>query len=192
MIEYAAVSGKGCVRGGNEDNYYVKGRFHALEEIDEILRAADPDNVFFVIGHRHRGYERYLLEQNAALGEKGFRIYSMIPTMITPYHMKRLKKSGTAIRISIEPSEIGLYKSCAYEVFKQRRSILLALDGNSAGVNLIQEARNGRYRARIFVSRHSRTLAAKADTLEGYVTLISGEEDAEKVLKAIREGGENA
>ena len=38
MIEYAAVSGKGCVRGGNEDNYYVKGRFHALEAIDEEVR----------------------------------------------------------------------------------------------------------------------------------------------------------
>ena len=100
--------------------------------------------------------------------------------------------AGVGVLVSIDSSGMGLYKSFAYEIFKRRPSVLLALDGNSAGVNLIQEARNGRYRARIFVSRHSRTLAAKADTLEGYVTLISGEEDAEKVLKAIREGGENA
>ena len=168
----------------NNDRRATVVREEGKRLIDEILRAADPDNVFFVIGHRHRGYERYLLEQNAALGEKGFRIYSMIPTMITPYQMKRLKKNSTAIRISIEPSEIGLYKSCAYEVFKQRRSILLALDGNSAGANMIQEAKNAKYKCRIYVSAHSRLLRAKAESLEGYVTVFS---DPDEILPHLKE-----
>ena len=137
-----------------------------------------------MIGHRQRGYEHYLLEQNAALGEKGFRIYSMIPSTITPYQANRLKKSGAAIRVSIEPSEIGLYKSCAYEVFKQRRSILLALDGNSAGANMIQEAKNAKYKSRIYVSAHSRPLRAKAESLEGYVTVFS---EPEEILPALLE-----
>ncbi len=168
----------------NNDRRATVVREEGKRLIDEILRSADPDNVFFVIGHRHRGYERYLLEQNAALGEKGFRVYSMIPTMITPYQMKHLKKSGTAIRISIEPSEIGLYKSCAYEVFKQRRSILLALDGNSAGANMIQEAKNAKYKCRIYVSAHSRLLRAKAESLEGYVTVFS---DPDEILPHLKE-----
>ena len=168
----------------NNDRRATVVREEGKRLINAILRSADPDNVFFVIGHRHRGYERYLLDQNAALGEKGFRIYSMIPTMITPYQMKYLKKNGTAIRISIEPSEIGLYKSCAYEVFKQRRSILLALDGNSAGANMIQEAKNAKYKCRIYVSAHSRLLRAKAESLEGYVTVFS---DPDEILPHLRE-----
>ena len=152
--------------------------------IDRILQYADPENVFFVIGHRQRGYERYLLERNAALGDRKFRIYSMIPAMITPYQAGRLKKSGVSIRISIEPSEIGLYKSCAYEVFKQRRSILLALDGNSAGANMIQEAKNAKYKSRIYVSAHSRLLRTKAESLEGYVTVFA---DPEEILPHLKE-----
>ena len=152
--------------------------------IDRILQCADPENVFFVIGHRQRGYERYLLERNLALGDRKFRIYSMIPSMITARQARRLKKSGVAIRISIEPSEIGLYKSCAYEVFKQRRAILLALDGNSAGANMIQEAKNAKYRSRIYVSAHSRLLRTKAESLEGYVTVFS---DPEEILPRLEE-----
>ena len=161
----------------NNDRRTTVIREEGKRLIDEVLKNADPDNVFFVIGHRQCGYERYLLKKNAALGERKFRIYSMIPTMITPYQAHRLKKSGVSIRVSIEPSAIGLYKSCAYEVFKQRRSILIALDGNSAGANMIQEANNAKYKTRIYVSGHSRILRAKAESLEGYVTVFSEPEE---------------
>ena len=67
---------------------------------------------------------------------------------------------------------MGTYKSIAYEIFKRRESTLIALDGNSAGANLIQEAKNAKYRCRIYVSRSSRTLREKAESLEGYVTLL--------------------
>ncbi len=45
----------------------------------------------------------------------------------------------------------------------------MAFDGNSAALNLIQEARNGREKCRIYINPKSRDLAAKAKMLEGYV-----------------------
>ena len=66
-------------------------------------------------------------------------------------------------------------------------SLVLALDGNSAGANTIQEAKNGRKKAAIFVCRRSRLLAAKAATLEGYVTLFDGPEALEKILEAVEQ-----
>jgi len=52
-------------------------------------------------------------------------------------------------------------------------SALLAFDGNSAVLNLIQEARNGRMKCRIYLNSRSRGLAAKAKMLEGYVHPLS-------------------
>ena len=173
----------------NNDRRSTITREEGRKLIDAILQHADPENVFFVIGHRQRGYERYLLEQNRERWGNRFRIFSMVPTMISARQEKQLRKSGAAIRVSIEPSAIGLYKSCAYEVFKQRRSILLALDGNSAGANMIQEAKNAKYRCRIYVSTHCRILRAKAESLEGYVTLFSQpEEILPQLLEDLKEG----
>ena len=173
----------------NNDRRSTITREEGRKLIDAILQHADPENVFFVIGHRQRGYERYLLEQNRERWGNRFRIFSMVPTMISARQEKQLRKSGTAIRVSIEPSAIGLYKSCSYEVFKQRRSILLALDGNSAGANMIQEAKNAKYRCRIYVSTHCRILRAKAESLEGYVTLFAQpEEILPQLLEDLKEG----
>ena len=79
------------------------------------------------------------------------------------------------VRVAIEPSSMGLYKSIAYEVFKRRPSILLALDGNAAGANLIQEAKNAKKKCRTFVDPASKSLRVKADTLEGYITWLNRE-----------------
>ena len=76
---------------------------------------------------------------------------------------------------------MGVYKSISYEIFKRRESTLIALDGNSAGANLIQEAKNAKYRCSIYVSRRSRVLKSKAESLEGYVTLIA-EDGADRIL----------
>ncbi|MBO6047138.1 MAG: hypothetical protein J6P61_05210, partial [Erysipelotrichaceae bacterium] len=84
------------------------------------------------------------------------------------------------IRVAIEPVSMGLYKSIAYEIFKRTNSILIALDGNSAGANLIQEARNSKKKCRLFVNPHSKMLKEKANSLQGYVTLL---ENNEEVLK---------
>ena len=96
-----------------------------------------------------------------------------MPTKISRAEKERLLAVSPGIRISIEPSGMGLYKSFAYEIFKRRPSVLIAFDGNSAGANMIQEAKNGKYKCQIFVSGHCRVLKAKASSLQGYVTVFT-------------------
>ena len=50
-----------------------------------------------------------------------------------------------------------------------RPSALLAFDGNSACLNLIQEAKNAKHKCRIYLDPKSRALAAKGALLQGYV-----------------------
>ena len=151
--------------------------------IDEVLKMADPEKVFFVVGYRLKGYEEYLIEENQKGFGGRFRIFAIIPTLISEKEEKNLRRSGVNIRVSIESSPMGLYKSFAYEIFKRRFSVLLALDGNSAGANMVQEARNAKYKCRTYVSAHSRILKTKAASLGGYVTVFS---DENEVLPAIR------
>jgi hypothetical protein len=73
---------------------------------------------------------------------------------------------------------MGLYKSFAYEIFKRRASVLLAFDGNSPAANLVQEAKNGRFRCSIYVDGRCRALSAKARMLQGYVYVFSRDDDA--------------
>lgn len=137
--------------------------------IDQLLQEGDPERVFFVIGHSFSAYEKYLVEQNRGR----FEIAAIVPRYINPRTAGALKKANLTIRVSIEPNGMGLYKSFAYEIFKHRPSVLLALDGNAAGANLIQEAKNGRHKCRIFVNPRSRTLWAKAQSLGGYANSLS-------------------
>ena len=139
------------------------------ELIDRLLAAADPERFCFVVGHTLGGQEGYLVRQAG----KRFQIRAMVPSMITRAELGRLKKAGTGIVVSIESSGMGLYKSFAHEIFKRRPSVLLAFDGNSAAMNLIQEARNGREECRIFINPRSRGLTVKAKMLEGYVRPLS-------------------
>ena len=76
---------------------------------------------------------------------------------------------------------MGLYKSFAYEIFKRMNSVLLVFDGNAPALNLIQEAKNGRCKCRIFVNPRSRGLTVKAKLLEGYVQPLA---DAETIAEA--------
>ena len=152
--------------------------------IDGILQTADPEKIFFMIGHKLTGYERYLVERNRAAYGGRFRIYAMVPSMIDDREAAKLRKSGVKIRISIESSPMGLYKSIAYEVFKHRSSVLLALCGNSSGANMIQEAKNAKNKCRIYVSSHSRILRAKAVSLRGYVTVFSDENEVLEKITA--------
>ena len=68
---------------------------------------------------------------------------------------------------------MGLYKSFSYEIFKRMDSALIAFDGNAPAQNLLQEAKNGRGRCRIFINPRSRGLRVKAKMLEGYVVPVS-------------------
>ena len=73
------------------------------------------------------------------------------------------------ICISPETEELGIYKSFNYEIFERRKAIVIAFDGNSPVLNLVQEAKNGKGKSKIYVNQENQLLREKADTLEGYV-----------------------
>ena len=100
--------------------------------------------------------------------------------------MSKLKNSPAYIRVAIEPVGLGSYKSIAYEVFKRRPSVLLALDGNSAAANLVQEAKNAKYPCTIFLNEASRSLREKAESLQGYVTTFRDTEGiADRIIDLV-------
>ena len=149
----------------------------------DALLELDPEKVFFVIGHKMLGHERYLVEHN-----RGFEIYAIIPSLMTPPQMRRLQKAHlTGIRISTEAQEMGLYKSFNYEIFERRNCVLFAFDGNSAAANLVQEARNGKGKTWIFIYPNSPVLKAKAASLEGYVTKNSTGKEAVRRIEKLQE-----
>ena len=150
--------------------------------LEELTRRLDPDRTCFVIGSRMIGYERELVKRCGGR----FDIFAIVPTLITPAEARRIQESGVGVRVSIEPTRMGLYKSFAYEIFKRRPSVVIALDGNSAGANTVQEAKNGRGKARIFVNRRARVLYAKAQTIQGYVSVIDGTQDVDAILASVR------
>lgn len=107
--------------------------------------------------------------------------------MIGDVEKENILRSDVHVRIALESTTMGVYKSFAYEIFKRRESVLLALDGNASGANMIQEAKNGKEKCYIFVGSHSLTLRRKAESLEGYVTILQDEALASAaVLDAIR------
>ena len=44
------------------------------------------------------------------------------------------------------------------------------------------EAKNGKKKARIFVNRHAKVLYAKAQAIQGYVSIFDGAEAAEEII----------
>ena len=165
----------------NNDHHHTRVKEEFRLFIEELVKKADPQKVFFVIGHRLLGYEREL----ADLAGHKFRIFAIVPTQITLTEAGRLRRYDLGIRISIEPTGLGLYKSFSYEIFKRRPSVVIAIDGNSSAINVVQEARNGKKKAQIFVSSHAGLLTSKAKMLEGYAKLIDGSESPE-IISGIR------
>ena len=163
----------------NSDRHRTRVREYGRRAIDALLSKADPDRVFFVVGHRLSGYERYLIEQNRGR----FQIYAIVPSELSRAECSRLRRSGVSLRLSIEPSGNGLYKSFAYEIFKRRPSVLLAFDGNSPAANLVQEAKNARRDCAIYVDGACHSLLAKARMLQGYVRIFGpGDDVAGEIL----------
>ena len=151
--------------------------------IKNLTDELSAEQVCFVIGSRLTGYERELVR----LASGRFEIFAIVPTRVTDAEARRIKQSGVGVRVSIEPTRMGLYKSFAYDIFKRRPSVVVALDGNSAGANTIQEAKNGKKKAWIFVNRHARVLSAKAQAIQGYVSVFEGAEAAEKIKRAVND-----
>ncbi len=143
----------------------------ASREVDRLLALLDPEEFFFVIGHKMSGYEKYLVEKNRLLSNP-FKIFAFVPSLVSREEKNRLMESEVHIRVSTESEGMGIYKSFNYEIFERRPSILIGFDGNSAGTNLIQEAKNGKGHARIYVWDKCLALRQKAESLEGYVTFF--------------------
>ena len=168
------------IAGGSFNNSSHRSKLTADDRdfLEALLEGADPEKTFFVLGHSLTGQEAFLARQAAGR----FRVYAIVPRLISRAEKTRLQKAGVHVLLSIENSPMGLYKSFAYEIFKRRPSALLAFDGNSAALNLIQEARNGREKCRIYINPRSRGLAVKAKALEGYVRPLC---DAGAILKEL-------
>ena len=71
-----------------------------------------------------------------------------------------------------------------YEIFERRESIVIAFDGNSPVLNLVQEAKNGKGKSKIYVNKENSLLKEKAETLEGYVVAFDMNENiVEKIFE---------
>ena len=105
---------------------------------------------------------------------KKFEIDAIIPKRVNEEVKNSLLNSSIdGIRVSIEQEEVGIYKSFNYEIFERRPSIVVAFDGNSPVSNLVQEAKNGKGKAKIFVNGKSEALKEKLKSLVGYVEDLS-------------------
>ncbi len=164
----------------NTENRATRVTAEGAKHLDKLMDYLDPEEVCFVIGHKLSGYEKYLIEHN----KKNFRIYAVVPALLTSQEIEKLKNSGAYIRVSTESEGMGIYKSFNYEIFERRPALVVAFDGNSAAANLIQEARNGKGKAAICIFGHSKTLKQKAASLEGYVHFFDEDNDLIEILKS--------
>ncbi len=155
----------------NTENRATRVTKEGAAQLDALMDKLSPEEVCFVIGHKLSGYEKYLLDNN----KKKFKVYAVVPAMITEKEKDMLLSYKVRIRVSTETQGMGIYKSFNYEIFERRPSMVVAFDGNSAAANLIQEAKNGKGKAHILVWGHSKTLRQKALSLKGYVDIFDEE-----------------
>lgn len=166
---------------------YTTSTYTKVSEQDKLLLQAlldelDPNKVFFVVGHKLSGQEKYIVEHN-----RGFEIYSVVPSLLEEKQLHKLLKANLGIRISTEAQEMGIYKSFNYEIFERRNSVLVAFDGNSSIANLVQEARNGKGKCYIYIYPKSIMLKAKAASLEGYVTIDASHSEVIEKIQQLEE-----
>ena len=150
----------------------------------ELVKKVSAKKAFFVIGHQMEGYEKALTEIVREYNKK-IEVDAIIPKMISDEVRERLlDKQIKGIRISTESEELGIYKSFNYEIFERRKSIVIAFDGNSPVANLVQEAKNGKGKAKIYVNKECMALREKAKSLYGYVVPFDLKDDiVEKILQ---------
>ena len=166
----------------NTESRATKVSKKAAEQMDSLMEYLNPEEVCFVIGHKLAGYEKYLINHN----KKGFRIYSVVPSLMDKKEIDKIKACGVQVRVSPESQGMGIYKSFNYEIFERRPSAVIAFDGNSAAANLIQEAKNGKGKSAIFVWEHSKNLMQKAKSLHGYVFTFGDEVNIVDLLNDIQ------
>ena len=145
------------IAGGS---FNAQGRETILTEegkriLTELIKRVNNEKAYFVIGHKMQGYEKAIIDISKKLNKK-FEIDAIIPKMITEEVEQNLKKENLkAIRISTENEDSGIYKSFNYEIFERRSSVVVAFDGNSPVSNLVQEAKNGKGKSKIYVNEEN-------------------------------------
>ena len=140
-----------------------------VKVLKEFIKEIDSDKVYFVIGHKMQGYEKAVVDIAKELNKK-VEIDAIVPKMVTEKVKNRLlNENVNGICISPETEELGIYKSFNYEIFERRKAVVIAFDGNSPVLNLVQEAKNGKGKSKIYVNKDNTLLNEKAETLEGYV-----------------------
>ena len=138
--------------------------------LKELIEKLDNEKSYFIIGHKMQGYEKAIVDISKELN-KEFEIDAIIPRKITKEVAKNIiNEKINGVCISIEQEELGIYKSFNYEIFERIPSVVLAFDGNSPVSNLVQEAKNGKAKAKIYINSNVEALKEKATSLEGYVT----------------------
>lgn len=174
------------IAGGSFNN---KGRRTYITEkgrkiLEELVKRVDNKKAYFIIGHTISGYEKALIDICNKLN-KPFEINAIIPKMVSKEEIKSLlDKNIKKIRVSIENDAMGIYKSFNYEIFERRSSIVIAFDGNSPVSNLVQEAKNGKGKSKIYVNENIPALKDKAKYLTGYVTTFKISDNiVEKIIQ---------
>lgn len=174
------------IAGGS---FNKKGRQTEISEdgkkiISDLVEQLDSEKVYFVIGHKMEGYEKAVLDMSEKYKKK-FEIDAIIPKMVSENIKEKLEdKKITGVRISTESEELGIYKSFNYEIFERRKAIVIAFDGNSPVSNLVQEAKNGKGKSKIYVNQENEILKEKVDSLEGYVVPFDlGENVVDRILE---------
>lgn len=150
--------------------------------LEELLEKVDRNKVYFIVGHKLQGYEREIINISKKL-HKEFEIDAIIPKRISKEECNNLLTDElNGIRISIESDEMGIYKSFNYEIFERRKSVVMAFDGNWPVSNLVQEAKNGKGKAKIYVNEENPILSDKAKTLGGYVTPFNARQNIVDII----------
>ena len=140
-----------------------------INALKELIKNINSDNAYLVVGHKMQGYEKAVVDIVKEVN-KNIEVNAIVPKVVTEKVKNRLLEENVdGICISPETEELGIYKSFNYEIFERRNSIVIAFDGNSPVLNLVQEAKNGKGKSKIYVNQENELLREKAETLEGYV-----------------------
>ena len=174
------------IAGGS---FNSKGRETTISEngikiIQKLVENLDDKKAYFVVGHKMQGYEKALVDISKKVNKK-FEINAIIPKTVSAEVKDNLlnEQKVNGVCISTESEELGIYKSFNYEIFERRESIVLAFDGNSPVSNLVQEAKNGKGKAKIYVNTEVEVLKDKAKSLGGYVVEFDSKDMiADKIL----------
>ena len=174
------------IAGGS---FNSKGRQTTLTEegreiLKQLMQKVNSKNAYFIIGHKMNGYEKAIIDISKEIN-KEFEINAIIPKLVSKEDTKNLlQKEINGVCISTESEELGIYKSFNYEIFERRSSVVVALDGNSPVSNLVQEAKNGKGKAKIYINEEIPVLREKAESLRGYVVPFNMKQNiVDKILE---------